>query len=497
MYKKLVRVLVVFMICAMSLSLLTACGSEAPEVEVPQTTSAQADVYLYDGILVDHNGTKRYDVAFDEHGNVMKDGKIFVASYNLAEFNVITVVTVVDEAELTQKIEASQEGENPIVTKPLGFTIRFAVEPLDSADANVTIESLDPGALYFPYKENADVISDERPENENMSTVTPRFDEHGQVCLALVGRFDGEFTLVAHDRFGNNIGEFVVILVPELEEPSEDEDADAEKKDSSDPGKTTAPIYDYEDPGYEEPDIQETTAHVHDFEDQIVEPTVRAQGYTIHTCKTCGLTYRDTFTERLECKHEYVTSTLYANCTEGGGILHTCSICGDSYKEITSSPLGHAELTWREAQPATCGANGLNEGICTRCGAVVSTETIPATGQHQYTTSTVPADCEHGGYTLHTCSVCGDSYTDGETEALEHTWEAHTETVSRQEAHQICAACGLDLTAAGLGGDAIFSHLDGHAQAGEGTDTYTQLVDISEERTVYTCTRCGATRTES
>ena len=31
--------------------------------------------------------------------------------------------------------------------------------------------------------------------------------------------------------------------------------------------------------------------------------------------------------------------------------------------------------------------------------------------------------CTEGGFTTHTCSACGDSYTDGETEALGHAWK--------------------------------------------------------------------------
>lgn len=696
MRKNLMNVLVVLLICAMSLVLLTACGDSAPKgVELHTTTSAEADVYLYGDTLVNHEGNTRNDVAFDEEGNVMKDGKILVASYNLAMYTIVTEVKAVDETELTQTIEATQEGANQLATKPIAFTINFSIEPANAVNKTVTIESLDPAALYFPYEANADLVKEEATQSGILGAVTPVFDENGQVELSLVGRFDGEFTLIARDGIGNVVGEFLLKLVPEIVESGEG--GNAEEISTTEPGSTSTT--NPQNPGTQNPTpgTQEISAHVHDFEDQVVAPTPKAQGYTIHTCKTCGYTYRDAFTEQLACQHEYVdtvvpatylsggytvhtckicgdsyrdsatpvlvcnhqhtkdtvvaptchdqgytihecldchnatfqdsytaalghnfnngkvtteatclnagvktftctrcgetrtesisalghnfnngritseptctnagvktftcsrcggtrtesvaalghnydggrvtleptcanqgtrtftctrcgetrteaiaatgnhtyvTSTQEATCTEGGCTVHTCSVCGDSYQDNTTAPLGHTTtLNWRETQPATCGAAGTREGTCTRCGAVVRTESIPATGNHQYTTTTVPADCEHGGHTVHTCSVCGSSYTDGETGALGHAWEGHTERVwVRQEAHEICATCGMDLTANGIGPGQVWQHMEAHALAGQGTRSYTSYVDIYEERTVYTCTRCGATRTES
>ena len=51
------------------------------------------------------------------------------------------------------------------------------------------------------------------------------------------------------------------------------------------------------------------------------------------------------------------------------------------------------------------------------------TETIPATGQHDYqVTDSVDATCTEKGSATYTCSVCGDSYTE-ETDMLEHSYE--------------------------------------------------------------------------
>ena len=43
--------------------------------------------------------------------------------------------------------------------------------------------------------------------------------------------------------------------------------------------------------------------------------------------------------------------------------------------------------------------------------------------QHEYDSVVTEPTCTEKGYTIHTCSVCGDSYTDSETAAKEHDWD--------------------------------------------------------------------------
>lgn len=49
--------------------------------------------------------------------------------------------------------------------------------------------------------------------------------------------------------------------------------------------------------GYKE--IEKIEALGHDYEDAVVAPTFEAQGYTQHTCKNCGETYRDNYVDYL------------------------------------------------------------------------------------------------------------------------------------------------------------------------------------------------------
>ena len=41
-------------------------------------------------------------------------------------------------------------------------------------------------------------------------------------------------------------------------------------------------------------------------------------------------------------------------------------------------------------------------------------ETTAPTCEHSYESVVTDATCTEGGYTTHTCSLCGDTYTDGE-----------------------------------------------------------------------------------
>lgn len=41
---------------------------------------------------------------------------------------------------------------------------------------------------------------------------------------------------------------------------------------------------------------------------------------------------------------------------------------------------------------------------------------------HTYTSSVTPATCTTDGYTIHTCSKCGDGYVDSWVKPVGHTW---------------------------------------------------------------------------
>ena len=92
----------------------------------------------------------------------------------------------------------------------------------------------------------------------------------------------------------------------------------------------------------------------------------------------------------------------------------------------------------------TCTEQGYTVYTCTACGDELKADFVPATG-HSYEASVVAPTCEKDGYTNHVCSVCGDSYRDNYVDAAGHqytdTVTAPTCTASGYTTHT-CSVCG-------------------------------------------------------
>ena len=122
----------------------------------------------------------------------------------------------------------------------------------------------------------------------------------------------------------------------------------------------------------------------------------------------------------LECKvHKFGewTITEEASCTKDGEKVRVCSLCNKTETE-TIPAAGHTEVI-DKAVAATCTKTGLTEGKhCSVCNAVIKAqETVPAKG-HKYVDTVVKPTYTAKGYTLHKCSVCGESYKDTYTAKL-------------------------------------------------------------------------------
>ena len=62
---------------------------------------------------------------------------------------------------------------------------------------------------------------------------------------------------------------------------------------------------------------------------------------------------------------------------------------------------------------ATCTTDGLSDGShCTKCGVVMSSQTVIKAPGHSYSAETVPANCLDKEHIIYTCTACGDTYTD-------------------------------------------------------------------------------------
>ena len=148
-------------------------------------------------------------------------------------------------------------------------------------------------------------------------------------------------------------------------------------------------------------------------------PTCTEIGWDAYdACQREGCTYT-TKVEIPALKHKLVHHDAKApTCTEiGWEEYDTCSRCDyTTYQEIPA--LKH-KLVHHDAKAPTCTEIGWDEyDTCSRCDYTTKVE-IPAPG-HDYTEKVVKPTCGKGGYTLHTCKKCNDSYKDHQTKTLLH-----------------------------------------------------------------------------
>ena len=107
-------------------------------------------------------------------------------------------------------------------------------------------------------------------------------------------------------------------------------------------------------------------------------------------------------------------------CTEiGWDAYDACQREGCTYTTKVEIPALKHKLVHHDAKAPTCTEIGWDEyDTCSRCDYTTKVE-IPAPG-HDYTEKVVKPTCEKGGYTLHTCKNCNDSYKDHQTKTLLH-----------------------------------------------------------------------------
>ena len=72
---------------------------------------------------------------------------------------------------------------------------------------------------------------------------------------------------------------------------------------------------------------------------------------------------------------------------------------------------------------ATCTEGGYNMHLCTDCGDSYMGDFVEALG-HTYSVQVVAPTCYKAGYSIYTCDFCGDSYHGDEVDALTHEYVA-------------------------------------------------------------------------
>ena len=246
------------------------------------------------------------------------------------------------------------------------------------------------------------------------------------------------------------------------------------------------------------------------------------QGYTVSDKGACTHTDYGT-TER----------TVPATCGEAGRVDTICSNCGEVVSTRELPPTGAHD--WDDGTVTTAPTEttpGVRTFTCSGCDQT-RTETIPATGAHDYQfTKTVAPTCTDGGYDLYTCSGCGATERRNLTDAAGHKWDGGTvttaptettpgvrtftctvcgdireETIPATGAHDYqftktvaptCTDGGYDLyTCSGCGATERRNLTDAAGHKWDGGTVTTAPTETTPGVRTFTCTVCGQTRTEA
>lgn len=239
-----------------------------------------------------------------------------------------------------------------------------------------------------------------------------------------------------------------------------------------------------------------------------VDPTCLTLGYDRYLCVDCGKIEKRDYEAALGHAFQRVV-IRDATCETTGKVLEICERCGTTQESTT--PKGEHEFS-TTVVPATCTSPGYTLRECAVCGER-HIEDITAALPHNYVAKTTPATCEGGGKTIHICESCGSSFVTDYTDPLGHSWDEGTEITGSTCTGEgmieyRCVRCGYHR----LEGDPAAGHVPGEAA----TCTTPQLCtkcgavivnalghDYQEEvtaptctemgYTTYTCSRCGDT----
>ena len=197
-------------------------------------------------------------------------------------------------------------------------------------------------------------------------------------------------------------------------------------------------------------ELPPTGAHVWGNGVVTTAPTETTPGVRTYTCSGCD----QTRTEAIPATgaHDYrFTKTFAPTCTDGGYDLYTCSGCGATERRNLTDAAGHKWDGGTVTTAPTETTPGVRTRTCTVCGQT-RTETIPATGAHDYRfTKTFAPTCTDGGYDLYTCSGCGATERRNLTDAAGHKWDGGTVTTAPTETTpgvrtRTCTVCGQTRT---------------------------------------------------
>ena len=157
--------------------------------------------------------------------------------------------------------------------------------------------------------------------------------------------------------------------------------------------------------------------------------------------------------------HTLVHNTGVApGCVDTGIIEHwSCSACSDLLSaadhhspkltddDLIAPALGHDYVSGEVVEP-TCTEQGYTVYTCSRCGDNYDGDYVPASGHNYVAGEVVEPTCTEQGYTVYTCPGCGDSYFGDFVPAAGHNYVAGDviEPTCTEQGYTVytCSGCG-------------------------------------------------------
>ena len=244
------------------------------------------------------------------------------------------------------------------------------------------------------------------------------------------------------------------------------------------------------------PTVEPGNSEAHSFEPAIV--TIHYNPAMNWTLEADGTWQGYKVSSKGACLHTgYGTheNTVPATCGEAGHVDTICSNCG----EIVSTKVIPATgaHTWDNGTVTTEPTEttpGVRTFTCAVCRAT-RTETIPATGAHDYQfTRNVAPTCTTDGYDLYTCSGCGATEKRNSKPALGHKWDSGKVTTEPTETAPgvrtyTCTVCGEVKTE-------VIPATGAHTHKWDAGKVTTEPTATTPGVRTYTCTICGLTKEE-
>ena len=165
--------------------------------------------------------------------------------------------------------------------------------------------------------------------------------------------------------------------------------------------------------------------------------------------------------------HTFIEEVVAPTYTSGGYTKHICNVCGYYYIDNETDAISHNFSTDWDNDEVGHWHNCLDKGY---------EDLKDSYATHTFEEKITPATYEAGGYTTHTCSICGYSYVDNQTAQLEHHYSADWEVDEVGHWHKCL--------------DSGYEDLKGSYDKHDYNDEVIAPTEVERGYTVHTCKIC-------